>query len=139
MGERFEAGARTLMPVAALVLLSAGLGWMLLNSAGVETRDANIGLVLIGLAACLAGWGERRRGWLEPAVGMPVALLALVVWQVVPLPLAVVRLLSPARANTLHLRTSVRYSVLDRRSVEWLEPSLDCPPAPGLQITSVLG
>jgi len=89
------------MPAAALALLSAGLGWMLLNSAGVETRDASVALVLIGLAACLTGWSERRRGRLEPAVWIPLALLALVLCQVAPLPFAVVRLLSPARAELL--------------------------------------
>lgn len=87
------------MPAAALALLGAGLSWMLLNSAGVETRDASIALVLIGLAAGLAGRDGRRRGWMDPTVGLSLALLALAALQVVPLPMAVVRLLSPARAE----------------------------------------
>jgi hypothetical protein len=51
----------------------------------------------------------------------------------------ILRFQSTLTHNTLHLTTLMRYSVLNRRSAEWLERSPNCPLARGLQITSVLG
>ena len=97
--------------VGALVLLSLGLGWMLLNSAGVATRDASVALVLIGVAACLAGSmpgrGERRREWTDPVMWMAMALLVVVALQVAPLPMGGVGVVSPRRAELVEWLTPV--------------------------------
>lgn len=93
-----------------LALLIAGLGATLayasLRQGAVWPQDSNICLLAVGLLS-LIYWLSSRRRSLAPALHpvtrfLLIALLALAVLQVLPLPLALLKLLSPARAELLN-------------------------------------
>jgi O-antigen ligase len=87
------------LKAAALVILSLAFGWTLFQSAGVDPADMNITVVALAMVAPLA---LRHSGAppLEPSIAWCLALLPLwVALQLLPLPLALVRALSPARAE----------------------------------------
>lgn len=91
------------MPLITLALLAAALGYAVFESGGVVRADWNVSLVLIGASALLY-WSRLRRGdrspALEPALRLPVVLLpAYLLFQLVPLPLTILRVVSPARAE----------------------------------------
>jgi O-antigen ligase len=88
--------------IIALIFLGIGFAWATLNKSGIPAFDWYVSLVFIGLAF-VAFWSRPRRllspafpGWLKwTAVG----LLLYLIFQAVPLPLAVLNLLSPDRAE----------------------------------------
>jgi O-antigen ligase len=91
------------MPLVTLVILASALGYSVWQSGGVERADWNFSLVLIGASALLY-WSSVRRNdraaALEPVLRWPLILLpAYVLLQLVPLPVAWLEILSPARAQ----------------------------------------
>src|ERR1700694_3884065 len=91
------------MPLVMLALLAAALGYAVFESGGVLRADWNVSLLLIGASALLY-WSTLRRGdrspALEPALRFPAFLLpAYLLFQLVPLPLTILRVVSPARAE----------------------------------------
>lgn len=91
------------MPLITLALLAAALGYAVFESGGVLRAEWNVSLLLIGASALLC-WSTLRRSDasppLEPALRLPVFLLpAYLLFQLAPLPLGILRFVSPARAE----------------------------------------
>src|SRR2546423_73911 len=91
------------MPLITLALLAAALGYAVFESGGVVRAEWNISLLLIG-AGALVYWSTRRRDdaspALDPALRLPLFLLpAYLLVQLIPLPLTILRIVSPARAE----------------------------------------
>jgi O-antigen ligase len=86
---------------AAVLLLGLSLAWTALNKSGVSAFDWYVSLVLIGLAY-IAFWIRPRR-MLSPSLpGRLIwtirGLLLYLIFQAIPLPLAVLQFFSPSRA-----------------------------------------
>src|SRR5690349_5120244 len=91
------------MPAISLALLAAALGYAVFQSGGMVRADWNVSLLLIGAGALLY-WSTLRRAdaspALEPALRLTVFLFpAYLLLQLVPLPLTILRIVSPARAE----------------------------------------
>jgi hypothetical protein len=91
------------MLLITLALLAAALGYAVFESGGVLRADWNVSLLLIG-AGVLLYWSTLRRGdaspALEPTLRFAIFLLpAYLLFQLAPLPLAILRIVSPARAE----------------------------------------
>ncbi len=81
-----------------LSLLSLAFLWTVLRSGGVDLSDTNLAVIAFALLA-LALYRRPQAPRLESRFAWPLALLASwVVFQLVPLPVAAIRLLSPSRA-----------------------------------------
>jgi O-antigen ligase len=88
--------------IAALTLLGLALAWTALNKSGVLAADWYVSLILIGLGCC-AFWVRPRRVMCPPLARWVMwtvrGILAYLIFQALPLPLAVLGVLSPARAQ----------------------------------------
>ena len=99
------------MPIFTLALLASALAYAVFESGGVVRADWNVSLALIG-AGVLLYWVRVRPSDLapplEPGLRWPLLLLpAYVLLQLAPLPVALLRLLSPARAELAAATASV--------------------------------
>src|SRR5579875_565406 len=121
--------------VVTLVLLSLALGYSVLFKAGVYTADLAVTLVIVG-AVSLFYWLTSQRTHLAPPLPrwMRVVLVAIpcyLLFQLILLPLGVLTVLSPARAqltrSVAHITPAVRSSPI----------SVDAPAAV-LQFVTVL-
>lgn len=88
--------------IIALVCLGFALAWTALNKSGIPAFDWYVSLVLIGLSL-IGFWLRPRRllcpplpAWLNWTI---CGLLVYLVFQVIPLPLPLLNLLSPTRAE----------------------------------------
>ncbi len=88
--------------LAALALLGVSLGWTALNKSGVPPFSWYVSLILIGLAFVIFWIGHKGRRcpplpkWLTRTIA---GVLIYMVFQAIPLPLALLGLLSPRRAE----------------------------------------
>jgi O-antigen ligase len=90
------------MPLLTLAILTSALGYAVFSSGGVLRADWNVSLILIGSGALL--YWLTRRGAAAPGIGRdlrwPLLLLpAYVLFQLLPLPVACLGVLSRARAE----------------------------------------
>jgi O-antigen ligase len=90
-------------PVIALVALSLALGWAMLNRAGIYPADWSVSLAALG-AISFGYWQFSNRRDRAPAlpIWLQLAIWALptyIALQLIPLPLALLEFLSPARAQ----------------------------------------
>ena len=122
------------MPWILLGGLSFALGYAVFQSGGVLTGDWNWCLLAIGVVTCL----HMATSWREPAPpldwisrGLLAAMVLLSLLQVVPLPVAVVRWLSPLRMEIAAAAFPVD------GSVSWLTLSA-VPDATWAELRSVL-
>jgi O-antigen ligase len=96
--------------IAALVLLGLSLAWAALNKSGILASDWYISLILIGLAV-MAFWARPRRVVCPPLprwiVWTVSGILAYLIFQALPLPLPLLSILSPARAQLTKSLTPV--------------------------------
>jgi len=88
--------------IAALILLGISLAWTALNKSGIPPFSWYVSLILIGLAFVTYWWRSRRL--VSPALPFWVlwtirGLLAYLIFQVIPIPLPLLSLLSPQRAE----------------------------------------
>jgi len=88
--------------IIALVLLGLSLAWTALNKSGIAAHDWYVALILIGMA-WIAFWSRARRvmcpalpGWIVWTVR---GILLYLIFQAIPLPLALLDVLSPRRAE----------------------------------------
>ena len=93
------------VPALAFVLLGSVLAFAAFFYGGVLPQYWNPCLLALGAAAAIL-WLSRGRGELAPPLPrlqrrLLMALIAVVVLQVVPLPVGMLKLMSPARAETL--------------------------------------
>lgn len=91
------------MPLITLALLAAALGYAVFESGGVLRAEWNVSLLLIGASALLY-WLILRRSDasapLDPGLRLPIFLLpAYLLLQLAPLPLGILRFVSPARTE----------------------------------------
>src|SRR5947207_14073097 len=89
--------------VAALVLLTLVVGYAVLEHGGDQPADSNLSLCILGLAAIAASFSPSVITRLSLG-GRIVAIAALclpgyIAFQLIPLPLAVLRIASPTRAE----------------------------------------
>src|SRR5919198_85309 len=97
-GKRMSGPAR----IALFSALGAGVAYTAFHQGGTAPSDWNLALLTVGVAGIVhaisaghAGFRSRQRAVVAAALLFP----AYVVFQLVPLPLAVVRILSPVRAE----------------------------------------
>jgi len=88
--------------IAALVLLGLSLAWTALNKSGISAFSWYVSLILIGLAL-IAFW-SRSRHFVCPALPVWVVwtirgLTVYLIFQAIPLPLSLLAMLSPERAE----------------------------------------
>jgi O-antigen ligase len=96
--------------IAALTLLGFALAWTVLNRAGSNSFDLYISLIAIGLAY-VTFWFRPRRiicpplpNWLTWLIR---GVLLYLVFQAIPLPMPILALLSPARAELTRALTPI--------------------------------
>ena len=88
--------------VLAVVILGFALAWTALNKSGIPAFDWYVSLIFIGLAS-IAFWHKSRKlicpalpAWLIWTIR---GLILYLIFQAIPLPIAVLQVLSPARAE----------------------------------------
>jgi O-antigen ligase len=102
----------------ALILLSLAFGYAVFQDGGVLLTSWNICLLLVGLAVLIywAGGLPDSAHFRSPAQVLPLLLLGYFALQCLPLPLSLLRLLSPERARILdglaHVTLPVRVAPL---------------------------
>lgn len=92
------------MPVCGLTILSLALAYAVYQQGGVWTRDWNVCLLEIGLLAIayrLAGRKNQAPPLDRLSQWLLVAFIAVAAVQILPLPVPLVRVLSPARVDLL--------------------------------------
>jgi O-antigen ligase len=99
---------------AAIFFLGFALAWSAVNKAGVPPFDSYVSLVFIG-AALIAYWGRQRRAIAPPLKswvrGSILGVMVCGLFQLLPLPLSILALLSPARAELARSLSPVLGSV----------------------------
>ncbi len=123
-------------PTIALVALAAAFAWSVLNRGGVYAADWSATLLGVGLVSFFYWQFTRRRDrapalrpWLRIAIWALPAYIAL---QLAPLPLGLVQVLSPARAELTRSLTPVVQS-------SSFVPLSSNPPATILGLFTILG
>jgi len=88
--------------IIALVLLGLALAWTALNKSGIPAADWYVALILIGMA-WISFWSRARRVMCPALPGRIVwtvrGILIYLIFQAIPLPLGVLGVLSPRRAE----------------------------------------
>jgi len=96
---------------AVTIALGMVLGYAVFQWGGVVRSDQHIWLFVLGLLAIAQGVGRARRDWAPPPAPAlcwaAVLLPTYVLLQVIPLPLAALRVLSPERAAAVDTLASI--------------------------------
>jgi O-antigen ligase len=90
------------MPICALAVLSMSLAWAVYQQGGVLTRDWDVSLLAIGLLAVVWCFFRLKRPTpplSRASQALILVFILIVALQIVPLPLAALRVLSPVRAS----------------------------------------